>query len=193
MDVNEAAALARALDEENRSATATVDRARALVVANFQRIWRILRRLGVPESDAEDAAQQVFVIATARLSDIPAERERSFLYATALRIASIARRNQARRQKWVELGYEDSTSSGLLADEEMERRDALAFIDEVLQRMHDDLRQVFVLREIEELTAPEVSELVGIPVGTVASRLRRARRAFDERAVQLRAELARER
>jgi RNA polymerase sigma-70 factor (ECF subfamily) len=192
MSMNEAAAVARTLEEEDRPETATVDRAHALVVANFQRIWRILRRLGVPESDAEDATQQVFVIATARLSDILPDRERSFLYATALRIASVARRNQTRRQKWVELGYEDSVSSELMADEEMERRDALAFIDEVLQRMHDDLRQVFVLCEIEELTAPEVSELIGIPVGTVASRLRRARRAFDEGAAQLRAELTRE-
>ena len=189
MSMNEAASVAQALEEEDRPETATADRARALVVANFERIWRILRRLGIPESDAEDAAQQVFVIATSRLSNIPADRERSFLYATALRIASIARRNQARRQKWVELGYEDSVSSELPADEEMERRDALAFIDEVLQRMHDDLRQVFVLCEIEELTAPEVSELVGIPLGTVASRLRRARRAFDECAAQIRAEL----
>ena len=48
----------------------------------------------------------------------------------------------------------------------------------VLRQMSDDLRTVFVLFEIEGMTVPEVAEVVGIPLGTAASRLRRAREKF---------------
>lgn len=44
-----------------------------------------------------------------------------------------------------------------------------------------ELRVVFVLNEVEELTGPEIAELLDIPVGTVASRLRRARALFEEK------------
>jgi RNA polymerase sigma-70 factor (ECF subfamily) len=185
--MTEAATAPRIVEGEDPPApTAVVDRARSLVVAHFHRIWRLLRRLGVPESDAEDAAQQVFLVATSRLADIPPERERSFVYATALRVASATRRNRARRQKWIELGYEDSISPSPTVDEELERREALAFIDDVLGELEDDLRRIFVLCEIEELTAPEASEVLQIPIGTVASRLRRARHRFDEIAARIR-------
>lgn len=178
---------------EHRSAqTDRVDRARALVTQHFQSVWRLLRRLGVPESDAEDAAQQVFVVATSRLAEITAERERPFLYATALRVAATANRTRLRRQRWISLSDEDAATPGAAADEQIERREALAFLDAVLARLDDDLRRVFVLSDIEELTASEVSEVLATPVGTVASRLRRARRQFDKCATRLRAERERE-
>jgi RNA polymerase sigma-70 factor (ECF subfamily) len=84
------------------------------------------------------------------------------------------------------LGYEDSISPSPTADEELERREALAFIDDVLGELEDDLRRIFVLCEIEELTAPEASEVLQIPIGTIASRLRRARHRFDETAARIR-------
>jgi RNA polymerase sigma-70 factor (ECF subfamily) len=187
--MSEAATVPRIVEGDDPQApSAGIDRARSLVETHFHRIWRLLRRLGVPESDAEDAAQQVFLVATSRLDDISPERERSFVYATALRVASTTRRNRARRKKWVEFGYEDSISPKPAADEELERREALAFIDEVLSKLEDDLRRVFVLCEIEELTASEASEVLGIPIGTVASRLRRARHRFDETAAKIRDE-----
>jgi RNA polymerase sigma-70 factor (ECF subfamily) len=178
--------------EERSAQTDRVDRARALVTRHFQSVWRLLRRLGVPESDAEDAAQQVFVVATARLADIPDERERPFLYATALRVAATANRTRLRRQRWISLEDEDAAAPGASIDEQIERREALAFLDEVLASLDDELRQVFVLSDIEELTASDVSELLAVPVGTVASRLRRARRQFDKCATRLRAERERD-
>jgi RNA polymerase sigma-70 factor, ECF subfamily len=175
--------------EEQPAQTDGVDRARALVTQHFQSVWRLLRRLGVPESDAEDAAQQVFLVATGRLVEVPEERERSFLYAAALRVAATANRTRRRRERWISpLADEDAAAPGASIDEQIERREALAFLDGVLARLDDELRRVFVLSDIEELTASEVSELLGMPVGTVASRLRRARRQFDKCATRLRAE-----
>jgi RNA polymerase sigma-70 factor, ECF subfamily len=187
------AAAAAAIGFEDQSAqTDRVDRARTLVTRHFQPVWRLLRRLGVPESDAEDAAQQVFIVATARLAEIPEERERPFLYAAALRVAATANRTRLRRQRWISLADEDAAASGASIDEQIERYEALAFLDDVLANLDDELRRVFVLSDIEEMTASEVSELLGMPVGTVASRLRRARRQFDKCATRLRAERERD-
>jgi RNA polymerase sigma-70 factor (ECF subfamily) len=56
--------------------------------------------------------------------------------------------------------------------------------------MSDDVRSVFVLFELEGLTAVEIAELMDVPVGTVASRLRRGRDLFHEHAAALRASLS---
>lgn len=176
-----------------REAPDQVGRARQLVSDHFDFIWRLLCRLGVPELDVDDAAQQVFIVATGRLADVPVGAERTFLYGTALRTAATLRRNLRRRARWIEPGPADCASTAPTPHEDLERRQAIAFLDEVLRRLDDDLREVFVLCEIEELTAPEVAAVVRVPVGTVASRLRRARQEFAEQVRRLQAERARAR
>ena len=52
--------------------------------------------------------------------------------------------------------------------------------------MPEDLRTAFVLFELEELTGPEVAEVLGVPLGTTASRLRRAREHFQSSIARLR-------
>ena len=78
----------------------SIDSARLTRVAqeHLDFVWRCLRRFGVPAADADDAAQQVFLVAADKLSDVPVERERAFLFATAARIAANARRSIRRRQ-----------------------------------------------------------------------------------------------
>ncbi|HWZ87623.1 MAG TPA: sigma-70 family RNA polymerase sigma factor, partial [Polyangiaceae bacterium] len=161
--------------------------ARALVNDHFDFVWRLLRRLGVPEADVDDAAQQVFIVATRRMTDIALGRERTFLYGTALRIAATLRRNLRRRERFIESVSAETEGSAPTPHDELERRRALSFLDTVLQALDDNERVVFVLCEIEELSAPEVASLVGIPIGTVASRLRRARQAFVAELTRLKA------
>jgi RNA polymerase sigma-70 factor (ECF subfamily) len=169
---------------------ASDERARELVAEHFDFVWRLLCRLGVPRADVDDAAQQVFITASQRLADIPNENERTFLYGTALRVAATLRRNLKRRQRVMEPGPADAASPEPTPHEELERRRALAFLDEVLQELDDPLREVFVLCEIEELSAPQVAAIASIPVGTVASRLRRARQAFKDQVRRLQAQKA---
>src|SRR5260370_40698654 len=71
---------------------------RHLVGAHFDFIARSLRRLGIAETDVDDAVQKVFLIAARKLDAIEAERAKSFLFATALRVASETRRARRRRQ-----------------------------------------------------------------------------------------------
>jgi RNA polymerase sigma-70 factor, ECF subfamily len=152
-----------------------------LVQEQFAFVWRLLRRIGVPESDADDAAQQVFMAASQRIDDIRPGSERAFLFSTALHVGSRARRGGSRKREefGVELGEELDPAP--LLDELVDRRRARDLLDVMLQEMPLELRVVFVLYEIEQLTSSEIAEVVGVPTGTVASRLRRAREDFAAR------------
>ena len=163
-------------------------RARALVNDHFDFVWRLLRRLGVPEGDVDDAAQQVFMVGTRRLTDIAPGSERTFLYGTALRMASTIRRNSKRRERFIQSVAAEPEPSSRTPHDELERRRALGFLDTVLCALADDQREVFVLCEIEELSAPQVAAILAIPIGTVASRLRRAREAFQAELQRLKAQ-----
>jgi RNA polymerase sigma-70 factor (ECF subfamily) len=163
-------------------------RARAMVSDHFDFVWRLLRRLGVPPADVDDAAQQVFIVGTRRLADILPGSERTFLYGTALRLASTLRRNSRRRDRFIESVAAEPEASSRTPHDELERRQALDVLDTLLQTLEDEQREVFVLCEIEELTAPQVASIVGIPVGTVASRLRRARQSFADELKRLKAQ-----
>jgi RNA polymerase sigma-70 factor (ECF subfamily) len=63
---------------------------------------------------------------------------------------------------------------------------ARRLLDLILDRLPEEQRTVFVLSEIEGMTAPEVAAIVGVPLGTVSSRLRRAREQFHVEAARLR-------
>lgn len=188
------AMLSQPLDSTEDCSKGAVDgRTRELVAAHFDFVWRLLCRLGVPRPDVDDAAQQVFIAAARRLADIPKENERTFLYGTALRVAATLRRQLKRQQRVLSPGPADVASLELTPHEELERSRALAFLDEVLEQLDDSLREVFVLCEIEELSAPQVAAIANIPLGTVASRLRRARQAFKDRVRRLQAQKVRTR
>ena len=153
------------------------DRLRQLFTANYPLVWRLLRRLGVRADGIEDAAQQVFLIVAERLPDIREGSERSFIYGTALRIATGYRRRRERERLGCSL--DEGIRSPLPTPSELtDQRRARLVLDWVLSKMQEDLRTVFVLFEIEGFTTAEISGLVGVPQGTTASRLRRARESF---------------
>lgn len=160
-------------------------RLRHIVRDHHDFVWRSLRRMGVPESAAEDATQQVFLVLSRKLGDVPAESERSFLFGTVVRVASDARRSQARRREVHGAVVEDKPDESPSAEAIVDEKKARAMLDEILHSMSEDLRAVFVLFEIEELQASEIAELLGIPTGTVASRLRRAREHFHAAAARI--------
>lgn len=162
-------------------------RIQSLVEHNTDFVWRVLRRLGVQEATVDDAAQQVMMIAARRISTIELGRERSFLFATATRVASEMRRSWSRRMDHpAENGTLDGTPHDSHSPEELlDRRRAAQLLDCVLDEMTDDCRQVLVLFEFEQMSTPEIAQLVGIPLGTAASRLRRARESFKNAVAEL--------
>jgi RNA polymerase sigma-70 factor (ECF subfamily) len=176
---------ARAPETSERAPTPCI---RALVDEHHAFIWRTLRRMGVPAGQVDDAAQEVFCVLHRRLFDIRAGRERPFLFAVALNVAADARRKMARSREQIDSAAVDAAVSATPTPEQaLDRRQARAQLDEVLDFLGDDARAVFVLVELEGMTAREIASILEIPLGTVASRLRRGRDQFRLGATHLRA------
>jgi RNA polymerase sigma-70 factor, ECF subfamily len=156
-------------------------RIEAFVREHHAFVWRVLRRSGLTPADADDGAQRVFLMATARLDTIAHGSERAFLYRAAARVASNAHRAVRRRRETP--GFEESEASAALPapDELLDQRRARQLLDRVLGELSEDLRAIIILFEIEGLRTPEIAEALGIPLGTVASRLRRARAEVEQR------------
>jgi RNA polymerase sigma-70 factor (ECF subfamily) len=156
-------------------------RLRTMVGAHFDTVWRALRRLGVPEAGTDDAAQQVFLVAARRLDEIDPRRERQYLLGISLRVASDARHALARRREVpmgdsIEVARHMTQSDAIpLAEQLLDEKRARAVLSSLLEKMPVELREAFVLFELEEMAAPAVAEILSIPAGTVASRVRRAR------------------
>ena len=180
-------------DEEADAAVApehdtTPARLRRIVEAHFDFIWRSLRRLGVAEHSVDDAAQQVWIVAARKLTTITPGQERAFLFGTALRVASDARRSASRRREVLGDGEDEGPiDQAPRADQQLDAHRARALLDDVLAAISIELRAVFVLYELEELPIPEIASLVGVPVGTASSRLRRARAEFQQIVKRMRA------
>lgn len=159
----------------------------ALVEEHADFVWRSLRRLGVPEATSDDATQQVFVVAQQKIEQILVGRERAFLFSVAMNVAAHVRRSLARRREVQDDDALDRIDPAPLPDAQLDDRRARALLDEVLDAMDLDLRTVFVMFELEEMTMTEIAEILAIPQGTVASRLRRARDDFHRQAQRVRA------
>ena len=153
--------------------------------AHFAWLWRLLRRLGVAPSDVEDAAQQVFMVVSRRLSVIEPGSEQSFLFGVAIRV-SIEHRRKRRDVPTPDVELDVRKSSPAM-EELLDQHRARLLLGEILDSMPLELRTVFILFELEQMTKTEIARIVGIPEGTVVSRLRRAREVFEGRVKQRKA------
>ena len=169
------------------------ERLARLVHAYFDEVWRALRRLGVAEAATDEASQEVFMVAARKLELIEPGGERQYLYGIAVRVAANARRARAARREQADEGALDQQPSPVPNSEALlEEKQARLLLDQVLDALPQDLRTVFVLFEIEGFSLRELGELLHIPLGTVSSRLRRAREAFHHAAQRIqRSRLAR--
>lgn len=158
-------------------------RFRRMVEEQFDFIWRALRGLGVPAAGADDAAQQVFLIASQKMESIAVGSERSFLFSTAMGVAANARRSLHRRREVDdEPALEASVDDAPNPEQSVAQKQARAVLDRLMAEMPEDLRTVFMLFELEGMTTAQIAEVLAIPPGTAASRLRRAREDFQARA-----------
>jgi RNA polymerase sigma-70 factor, ECF subfamily len=142
-------------------------------------VWRSLRRLGVPDADVDDLVQEVFVVVHRRLAEFEGRSAiTTWLFGIAYRVMHEHRRRgaaRARREEQVEPGRPPTAP-----DRSLSRVEAVGVLDDLLMRLDEDQRYVFVMAEVAKMTAPEIAELTGAKLNTVYSRLRLARRAFDE-------------
>jgi RNA polymerase sigma-70 factor (ECF subfamily) len=163
-------------------------RLRRIVEANFDALWRFLRRLGIEHGDVDDAVQEVILVLARKLDLVAPGSERAFVFSTAFRIASdMRKRAKRRRQIEAEPLYEPA-DLGPDPETSAEQKHLTALFARVLQQLSLELRAVFVLYELEEFTMAEIAEALQLPTGTVASRLRRGRETFERLAAQVLAE-----
>jgi RNA polymerase sigma-70 factor (ECF subfamily) len=156
-------------------------RLRALVNDHVDLVARVLRNAGTPEAEIDDEVQRSFIIAARRLDDVRPGAERSFLIQIALHLAAHARRTMARRREILTDEAPETIDSLASPEQLTDQKRMRQLLDRVLGQMDASLRTVFVLYEFEELSMVEIAETIGIPQGTVASRLRRARAEFRKR------------
>lgn len=163
-------------------------RAFELLVRKYQyKIVQLVGRL-VGEADAQDVAQETMIKAYRALSGF---RGQSAFYTWLYRIGINTAKNhivsRARRPSNQDIDVSDAeqyghtshlsdidTPEAMLLSEEIRQK-----VAEVIQKLPDDLRQAITLRELEGLSYEEIAQVMDCPIGTVRSRIFRAREAID--------------
>lgn len=160
----------------------------ALYRTHFSFVWRSLRRLGVDEHSLDDAAQEVFLTAHRRLAGFEGRSSvKTWLFGILLNAARHHRRAKARRPVHEPLGDAEPDAGGAGPHESAVRAQARAVLHAFLDGLDDDLRAVFVMSELEQMTAPEVAAATGVNVNTVSSRIRAVRAQFEQMVARRRA------
>jgi RNA polymerase sigma-70 factor, ECF subfamily len=174
-------------------------------------VWRNARRLGVSYGAVEDVMQEVFLVVYRRLPEFEERASaasadsagsfssmKAWLSAILIRVVRAHRRG-ARRKDTAGENAPPSPEPDSLVDrrspsplEAAERDEAVQELYAILSRMNEERREVLVLSELEELTAPEIALALQVNVNTVSWRLRTARQEFERMVVKRRAAEARQ-
>ena len=157
-------------------------------------VWRTVRRMGVRPADTDDVVQEVFFVVHRRLAEFECRAQlKTWVFKILVHVVRHYWRTHQRKPG--DHATEDPAEiQTLAADHEngpaatLERVEALRVLDGLLARLDGDKREVFVLAEIEQMTAAEIAEIVEANVNTVSSRLRAARQEFEKALLRYRAQ-----
>jgi RNA polymerase sigma-70 factor (ECF subfamily) len=152
-------------------------------------VWCSLQRLGVRPADLEDALQEVFMVVHRKLESFDSSsRLSTWLFGISMRVASAYRRKAYRRRERTVVDME-ATAGASPADgpeQALVEEQARARLASVLDQLEPARRAIFVMFEIESIGCAEIAEQLGLPIGTVYSRLGAARVDFSKAALRLR-------
>jgi len=147
----------------------------ALVDRHAQRLFRLAVSLVGNAADAEDVLQETFIGAFKGLRSFEG-RSSVRTWLTRILVTQAARWHRDRRRKRTQQMDESiPTSAGGAAS------DAGMDVNAAMQRLSPEHRQVLALREFEQMSYEEIAEVLGVPQGTVESRLHRARSEMREK------------
>ena len=150
----------------------------------FDLAFRTLRRLGVPEAQVDDAVQEVFMIVHRRLPEFEGRASlKTWVCAIVTRVASDHRRTLRRKSPHAGEAIDADTLAddrGRDPHESAVRAEGVRRLHRVLDALDDEKRAVFVLAELEQLSAPEIAEALAENVNTIYARLRAARHEFEQ-------------
>jgi RNA polymerase sigma-70 factor (ECF subfamily) len=162
---------------------------RAVYDAHFAFVWKSLRRLGLREADVPDAVQEVFLVVHRKLGEFEGRSKlTTWLFGIALRVARDRQRlASAKRQVSDDSAIADHADESIDVHGDAERRQGLAMLESILDTLPIEQRAVFTLFELDGMSTAEIAELCEIPLGTVYTRLRLAREAFQRQIGRVRA------
>ncbi len=154
-------------------------------------VWRSLRRLGVPEASVDDALQEVFLVVHRRLHEFEGRSSlKTWLFGIVIGVARNQRRSVRRRAPEGTLASEVDdelpSPSGRNPEGNAQAAEAVRTLHALLDELDEDKRQVFVMADLEELTAPEIAAALSLNVNTVYARIRAARQAFEQAVIRFR-------
>lgn len=166
----------------HRAIRGETDASRALVVAYQTRVFALASRMLVGHGRAtiEDVAQDTFLHVFRRLNTFEVSGSAK-LSTWILTIAARRAIDELRRKRPTPTLELDVAPSGDRADDHTRRRELRTAIDEALAELSPELRAAFVLREYHDLDYAEIAHALAIDLGTVKSRLSRARAGLRER------------
>jgi RNA polymerase sigma-70 factor (ECF subfamily) len=180
---------APSLDEPSRA-----KRFEQLFVAHLDSAYDLARWLTRDERNAEDVVQEACLRAFKFLDGFHGENARVWLLAIVRNTYyTWLRKNQFQALN-VPLDEEggDGTpleiDGGNPVDELLQQKDARRLINSALEQLPAEFREVIVLRELEDLSYKEIAAVADIPLGTVMSRLARARKLLLQHLQQVRQE-----
>ncbi|HMF43627.1 MAG TPA: sigma-70 family RNA polymerase sigma factor [Polyangia bacterium] len=147
----------------------------------FQReldyVYRTLRRLGTAPSEVDDLAQEVFLALRRSWNEYDQQRPlRPYLFGISFRIASAYER---KRRREVAFGVVEVGDVGPGPDDALQSKQARALVLAALERIPLPRRAVLVMHDIDDVSVGNVASVLDIPLFTVYSRLRKARRELE--------------
>jgi RNA polymerase sigma-70 factor (ECF subfamily) len=179
---------AKSLHSSAQGPRPTPDDFQTIYRENYPAIWRFVLHLGIRKSDVPDVTHNVFLIAYRKLPEFEHRSSmRTWLCGIALRVARDVKKSAAFRLEVSENELSASeTASAQGSVEALDHDGQLALARRLPEALPAEQREVFVLHELEQMTGPEIATLMSTSIGTVRSRLRRAREAFQKRLAELR-------
>jgi RNA polymerase sigma-70 factor (ECF subfamily) len=172
--------------DEKSSVSTSLDDFQTIYRENYPAIWRFLLHLGVRKSDVADVTHNVFLIAYRKLSTFEHRSSvRTWLCGIALRVGRDFKKSAAVR---LEVSADDPAmvdTRGAEDSVEMREDGQLELARRLLDSLPAEQREVFVLHELEQMSGSEIAALMGTSVGTMRSRLRRARDSFRKQLAEL--------
>lgn len=165
--------------EVSATAPGTAPTFEAIYAEHFGYVWRILRRLGLTEADALDVCQEVFLAVHRGLRAFEGRSSlRTWIHRIAFRAAKDHRRRaHVRREVLDQAPWEGRTASAGEPNQ-ASRLEALELLEIGLSVLTLEQRMVFTSFELEGETCAHIAEVLEVPLGTVYSRLRKARTVF---------------
>jgi RNA polymerase sigma-70 factor (ECF subfamily) len=149
---------------------------RAVYDAHFAFVWRTLQRFGVPERDLADASQEVFVVVYRKLGSFEGRSKlTTWLFSICFHVGRTRSRRAHLHHEVLDDSYARASSPEQDVERGLEQRRDLDRLQSILSAMDLDHRAVFCLYELEDLTGEQIAEMLSLPLGTVYSRLRKAR------------------